>query len=221
MSWVWVIGALFVCLIIAFVCHRLFHWRRVVRPTIHLDQLKTGDIVYSTPMGLTRSIFNIGGVQGTHAMMALRDDDGEVFLYHITGYHDDPIGNRKPHFTLARERLDDYKDDAHFSVFPYLGAPISTERFLNQVHANLKDYEFTTGFIGNYLKWVLLGIPNKERKKVCCGDLIYLCLVQLGIVPYRVDHWSDAMRFCQSSTPEMVPYQGLKGTYGPPHDLVV
>lgn len=220
MLWL-VITMVFVVILVVFLS-RVYHWRREERPSTSIKDLKTGDIIYSTPIGIGRYLFNFGGIQGTHAMMIYKDDK-DTYLYHITGYRDDTVNNRRPHFTSLLDQINDKGADEHYTVYKYLGAPISSSQFM-AVHDELKEYKFNSGFIKNYLLYALFGIHNDilpNERRVCCGDLVYLTMVKLGLINFDSEKWSDSMRFCQSTNSGMPDYTDFKKIYSSPHDLII
>lgn len=198
-------------LIVVFLASRLFSWTTEARPTITRDQLSTGDIIYSAIPGPSRYLFNLVGIQGGHAMMAVVDDEtGEKKLYEITGYRDMKDGNTRPFLHPISDRLDDPDRSEFYMVWKYLGPKISSKR-IEELQDKYRENTFNYAFVSDHLRCRFLGYERTTNPVLCCSELVYITLVELGIIEWNDSTWSDSFRYLQC---------GKLKNYSKAHDLI-
>lgn len=208
-----ILGLLFIAItivVIGIIAHNLFGWIRETRPTVRLSELRTGDIMQTSPNNIGRHAFALVGIHGSHAFMAVRDDStGVLSTLEITGYRDNPGANARPNIRPMSERLDT-EYDMFVSVWRYKGPHIPSEKvyeYLEQV----KDMKFNYDFTKEHLKQRFFGWHRTlNKKRLCCSETVYMCLVYCGVLKYNEYDFNDSFRLLMK-----LP------THSRAHDLVV
>lgn len=204
-----ILGLLFVAItiiVLGIVAHNLFAWIRAARPTVSLSELRTGDILQTSPNNIGRHMFALAGIHGSHAFMAVRDDDtGELNTLEITGYRDNPEANAHPNIRSMEDRLDcDY--DLFVSVWRYKGAHIPTAK-VNEYLELVKDANFNYNFTKEHLMQRLFGIHRTmNKKRLCCSETVYLCLVHCGVLKFNEHDFNDSFRLLMKLPTHTKPY---------------
>lgn len=178
---------------------QLFSWLRTSRTIIRPEELRTGDILYTSVKGSASYLFSVAGIQGSHALLVVREDDtGQINVLEVSGYRDNPDAEARPCIRPLSERLvyEDY--DSFVSVWKYKGPHIPSKR-VHEYLDKVKTCKFNYRFMGEHLKQRFLGTKrNLARDKLCCSELVYLALVDLGIVQFNEKDFGDSFRFLMS-----------------------
>ena len=194
----WLFIIFIVVLIVSLVVlpSQLFSWLRVSRNVVQRKDLRTGDILYTSVTGAGNYLFSFAGIQGSHALLVVKDDTtGEVNVLEISGYRDNPSAEAKPCIRPLSDRLqyDDY--DSFVSVWKYKGPHIPSSH-VHDFLETVKDCSFNYKFIGEHIKQRFLGHKRDlTRDKLCCSELVYLALVYLGVLQFNEYDFSDSFRY--------------------------
>lgn len=208
-----ILGLLFIAVtivVIGIIAHNLFGWIRERRPSIPLSELRTGDIMQTSPNNIGRHAFALVGIHGSHAFMAVRDDStGELYTMEITGYRDNPNANARPNIRPMSDRLEtDY--DMFISVWRYQGPHIPSGKVYDYIE-KVKEMKFNYDFTKEHLMQRFLGRKRTlNKKRLCCSETVYLCLVHCGVLKYDEHDFNDSFRLLMK-----LP------THSKPHDLIV
>lgn len=189
---------------------KLFSWTSEARPVMKVSELRTGDRIYTVTPGVARYLFNGVGIQGGHAMMAVRDDDtGEALILDTTGYNDMPEGDTRPYLHPLADRTEDPDRSEFYVVWRYKGPHISTDR-VREIAMKYAGNSFNYKFVEQHISQRWFGAKRDDNPKLCCSELLYVTLVELGLIKWDTSTWSDSFRYLQKQLPQ---YEG-------PYDLI-
>jgi hypothetical protein len=192
--WIILLYVLIFFVVLLVVPNLLFSWLRTSRPVVSWNQLRTGDILYTSAPGPAGYLFSLAGIRGGHAMLVVKDDDdGEVNILEISGYRDNPEAEAKPCIRKLHKRFEcDY--DLFGSVWRYQGPHIPSSK-IHEFLEKVKDYKFNYSFVGEHLKQRFLGTKRRlDRERLCCSELAYMALVHAGVLRYDEADWADSFR---------------------------
>lgn len=197
MAWMFLFVLLSI-IVLTIVASSLFGWVREIRPTVKRTQLRTGDILTSTPKNVTRYSFNIAGLQPGHIMMVVVDDKtGEQNFMEITGYYDWMEGKTMAGIHPLSDRLDDEEREEFVTVFR-TKTKIPSDKVYEFIEL-MKGCKFNYNFIKEHLKQRFMGLKrDMTANRLCCSELVYLCLVHCGILKYNENDFCDSFRFLSS-----------------------
>ena len=177
----------------------IFSWLRTQRRVVTLDELKTGDILYTSSPGPHGYLFSLAGIQGGHALLVVRDDEtGDLNVLEISGYRDNPSANKRPCIRPLADRLECEGYNMFVSAWQYRGSHIPSSTLRSFVE-KVKDSKFNYEFVTEHLKQRFLGTNRDLTKtRLCCSELVYLALVHCGVIRFNKYDWADSFRFLMS-----------------------
>ena len=185
----------------------MFGWQRSLRPTVTWDELRTGDILYTSTPGPGAYLFSLAGIQGGHAMMIVRDKD-DVNVLEISGYRDNPAAEARPCIRPLGDRFDTpYK--LYGTIWRYQGEEIEPQRIYEYLEL-VRDCGFNYSFVGEHVKQRFTGyLRDVQKDRLCCSELVYLALVHVGVLKFNKYDWSDSFRYLMALPKHSVPHDLL------------
>lgn len=187
--------AIIFVVMLVIVPNSIYSWLRTSRPVVRWDELRTGDVLYTSAPSAPAYMFSLAGIRGGHSMLVVRDDDtGEVNVLEISGYNDNPAAEAKPCIRPLTERFAG-KYSLYGSVWRYKGPHIPS-RVIHEYLSMVKNYKFNYEFVGEHLRQRFLGSSRPlTKERLCCSELVYMALVHAGVLQYNSSDWSDSFRY--------------------------